>query len=247
MKKVLFMLAFAGFAMAANAQFILGGQLGLSTGSSNTHHEKIGALADFDQPTSSSFDFTFAPTISYVLNEKMQVGVGLSLTLGSNTMYGPAAVYALDKEMWSKTSSTSFGVSPYFRYYFAKAGKFNFFCEAALGLFINSRDKIHDFDNTVTPNYDKEYNGATSSTQFVVSIVPGVNYKINDKWSADCYIDLAGIAFVHSATKNYGVGSDPDKLASTDAVNYFGLMANAGAQTIDSHFDNFRIGFNYHF
>ena len=76
-----------------------------------------------------------------------------------------------------------------------------------------------------------------------------MNYKFNDNWSADCYIDLAGIAFTHTSTKTYvgGTGATKDDLVSTDVDNTFGLIANASAQTLNAHLGNFRIGINYHF
>ena len=58
------------------------------------------------------------------------IGLSLLYATGSTTNFMQAA-YALNQEAWTKTSNTMFAVSPYFRYYFAQAGKFNFFCEAA--------------------------------------------------------------------------------------------------------------------
>lgn len=246
MKKVIFTLAFVALTMAANAQFILGGQLGFNTTSGNTHYEAVAPATAFDYPGYEQTSFTFAPTVSYVLNDKMQVGLSLSYSLNSNTTYGTIAAYAADKEDYVKFKTSTIGFAPYFRYYFAQAGNFNFFCEATLGFYITPRDYTYTFDNTWTPGVDLEVNGSsTNILQF--SIVPGVNYKFSDKWSADCYIDLAGLAFNHRTTKNYGVGTDPDALNSTVTRNNFGLIANASAQDLNAHLGNFRIGFNYHF
>lgn len=250
MKKVLFMLAFAGMAMAANAQLILGGQIGFGANSGTDNVNANAPLAAYNAPTGKVMNFTLAPTISYVLNEKMQVGVSLEYTLGSVTNYTPAA-YALGKEDWQKLSSTTITIAPYFRYYVANHEKLNFFCEAQLGLGISPRDKGHAYDNTLTPTVDQDIKGGTSTTMLGLVITPGVNYRINDHLSADIYVDLAGLAFIHTATKNYGAvvngNWDDDFVTDTQVDNYFGLTANASAQTLNAHFGNFRIGFNYHF
>jgi len=244
MKKVFLTLAFAGLAIAANAQIILGGQLGFNTTGGTYTQENANPV--WDMPNNKAMGLTVAPTISYVLNDKMQIGLTLEYSYGSATNY-TAAAYALNQEVWSKTSNTMFTVAPYFRYYFANAGKFNFFCEAALGFGISPRDKHHDYSNVPVVGYDNEYDGITKTTMIGLSIIPGVNYRINDHWSADCYIDLAGIAFLHNSVKTYGTPTDPDALVSTDVTNNFGLVADMSAQTINAHLNNFRIGFNYHF
>ena len=238
------------FAMAANAQFILGGQLGFSTNGGNTHYEAIAPLTNaFDHPSTKTTDLRIAPSIGYMLNDKMQVGLSLMYVTGSSVNYGTAATYYAGHEDWVKGKGGAFGIAPYFRYYFAQAGNFNFFCEATLTFIASGRSHTHTYDNSVTPVIDVEADGPTSYSIIDFSIVPGVNYKFNDNWSADCYIDLAGIAFTHTSTKTYvgGTGATKDDLVSTDVDNTFGLIANASAQTLNAHLGNFRIGINYHF
>lgn len=250
MKKALFTLALAAFAFAANAQFIIGGELGFYTTGGTNSFEKYGATAAYDVPNMKTTGFTFAPTISYVLNEKMQAGLSFDYTFSTNTVY-TAAAYAASKEAYTKTNRSMFTIAPYFRYYFANAGKFNFFCEAELGFGISPRTSSHNYDNTVTPVVDQDVPGTTSTTRLALSVVPGVNYRINEHFSADLYIDLARIGFTHTSTKTYGAmvnaAWDEDFLVNTDKNNYFGLTANATAQDFTTHFGNFRLGFNYHF
>lgn len=250
MKKVLLTLALAAFAFAANAQFIVGGQIGFgSTGGTDKYEANSPANA-FNVPNTKSTDLTIAPTISYVLNDNMQVGLNIAYTSSSTTVYTFGA-YAIDKEDWVKTTTGIFTIAPYFRYYFAQIDKFNFFCEAQLGFSTSGRDKGHMYDNTGTPVIDEDFKGATSTTALAFSITPGVNYRISEHFSADCYIDLAGLVFLTGSTKNYGAvtasGWDDDFLVNTNTINYFGLTANADAQDITTHLGNFRIGFNYHF
>ena len=241
MKKVFLTLALVAVSMAANAQWILGGQLGFNTTGGTYTQENASPV--WDMPNNKAMGLTIAPTVSYVLNDKMQIGLTLEYNYGTATNY-TAAAYALNQEVWSKTSATMFTVAPYFRYYFANAGKFNFFCEAALGFGISPRTKHHDYSNVPVVGYDNEYDGATKTTMIGLYITPGVNYRISNHWSADCYIDLAGLAFIHNSTKTYGAS---DALVSTDVTNNFGLQCNTTAQDLNAHLGNFRIGFNYHF
>ena len=248
MKKVFLTLTMVAFAMAANAQFILGGQLGFSTTGGNTHYEAIAPFTNaFDHPSTKTTDLRIAPSIGYMLNDKMQVGLSLMYVTGSSINYGTVGTYYAGHEDWVKGKGGAFGIAPYFRYYFAQAGNFNFFCEAVLTFISSGRDHTHAYDNSTTPVIDVEADGPTSYSIIDFSIVPGVNYKFNDNWSADCYIDLAGLAYTRTATKNYGTLTDPDALVSTNVATNFGLIANASAQTLNAHLGNFRIGINYHF
>ena len=248
MKKLFLTIAMVAFAMAANAQFVISGQLGFNTTGGNTHYEAVAPLTNaFDYPATKTTNFRFAPSIGYMLNDNMQVGLGLMYVTGSTVNYGALATYYAGQEDWMKGKGGAFGIAPYFRYYFAQAGNFNFFCEATLTFISSGRDHTHVYDNSVNPVIDNEFDGPTSYTILDFSVVPGVNYKFNDNWSADCYIDLAGLAYTRTATKNYGTITDPDVLTSTDVATNFGLIANASAQTLNAHFGNFRIGINYHF
>ncbi|MBP5548625.1 MAG: outer membrane beta-barrel protein [Bacteroidales bacterium] len=243
MKKVFLTIAMVAFAFAANAQFVISGQLGFNTTGGNTHHEALAPVTTaFDVPDDKSMNFTFAPSIGYMLNDNMQVGLSLMYSMLSTTVYN-TWVYP-NNESWNLDKQSMFGVAPYFRYYFAEAGNFNFFCQAEIAFVAMPRAYYHYYDNSPAPlGYDNEGDGAMSATMLSLSITPGVNYKFSDNWSADCFIDLAGLAFAHTTVKNY-IGDD---LANTDVTNDFGLIANTSAQTLNAHLGNFRIGFNFHF
>lgn len=244
MKKVFLTLALVAFAFAANAQFVIGGQLGFNTNGSKYTQESANPV--WDSPVAKAMNLTIAPSVGYMLNDNMQVGLSLEYTLTNTTNYN-RAVYALGQEEWAKTSNSVFTIAPYFRYYFAQAGDFNFFCEATLGYGIMGRGNNHDYSNVPGLSYDNEYKGVNSMNVLMFTIIPGVNYRFSENFSADCYIDLAGLAFYNITTKTYGVGADPDALFSTDVNNVFGLVANTSAQDLNAHLGNFRIGFNYHF
>ncbi len=250
MKKLFLTIAMVAFAMAANAQFVISGQLGFNTTGGNTHYEAIAPLTTtYDVPANKSTDFTFAPSIGYMLNDNMQVGASLIYTMRSTTNY-TAAPYFANYEAWNLDKQSMFGIAPYFRYYFAQAGNFKFFCEAELAFLVMPKSHFHYVNTTPAPaGFDDEGDGNISASVISLSITPGVNYKFNDNWSADCYIDLAGLAFTHTSMKTYaGFGAtNPDELITTDVDNSFGLNVNAAPQTLNAHFGNFRVGIHYHF
>ena len=250
MKKAILTIAVAAFAFAANAQFIIGGEIGFNTTGGSDNYEANSPATAFSVPNTATNSLTIAPVISYVINDKMQVGLEFDIITSSAKNYTFAA-YAVDKEAWAKTSTSSFAIAPYFRYYFATAGNFSFFCQAQLGYGWSPRTKNSTFSNVTGTDVSTDAKGTTSMSAINLGITPGVNYRINEHFSADLFIDLAGLSFTHAATKNYGAlttsGWDDDFLVNTDVTNTFGFNANANAQTLNAHLGAFRLGFNYHF
>lgn len=230
-------------------------------------------------PSTVTTNINFIPSIGYKLNDNMQVGLGFGITYNYNktfnTIYGQAYGPYTDKaEDWTTVWSTDFSVAPYFRYYFMEAGNFNFFCEASVALTINGRDHTHLFATKIdadpangvigTPKaidttYVGDWNGTavagvnseswTKRGSIAVSVVPGVNYKFNDNFSADLYLDVLGLAFTHSWA-NYSADFSTSATTLTgknnSSSNSFRFFGNFNNQTLGA-FLGFRLGFNYHF
>lgn len=274
MKKVLLTLALAAFAFAANAQLIVTGQLGFSNNGGSTYNKTVlgGTTTEATRPADIYTTITFMPAVGYKLSDKMQVGVGLGLTYNYSKEFdvvnpGFAYTAAYDKaEDWLTTSSLDFSIAPYFRYYLMEMGNFNFFCEAAISLSFNGNPAFHAFStkidgihDAVDTTYAIAYHGPAvagttfketqSSGSLAVSVVPGVNYKFNEKLSADLYLNVIGLGFTHTWTKNHtetvagGVTNSTDTRVRNNRFNFFGNFSN---QSINN-FLGFRLALNYHF
>lgn len=260
MKKALLTIALAAFAFAANAQFVVGGQIGYNTNGGNTANENVtGATTTaWDVPTDIYSNLTIMPKLGYNLNDKMQVGIAFGLDYNYakryNTVYGGAYTALInDAEDWTTTGNTSIVLAPYFRYNLFTIGeKVTFFCEAQLGLTFGGKDKYtaHATAYAGMPAIDTSFSGNTKSTVIDFTVTPGLNYKINDKFSADLYIDLLGLGYTYRSTNTFNdasVAGTTITNETTRTASYFYLTANANAQTIAGHLNLFRLGFNYHF
>ena len=274
MKKILLTIALVAFAFAANAQFVVGGQIGYTTDGNNTHNENIAGPTStithipgdqFLNQNSSSL--TILPKIGYNLNDKMQVGVAFGLTWNKIVDYsGYVAQYAAieDFEGWQRTTNTEVKFIPYFRYNITQFGGFTLFCEAQLGLTLGMNPKIRDYHSAYSlggidvPEADVDLREGRKDTytNFDLTVVPGLNYKFNEKISADLYIDLLGLGYGHHVEKTFRdwnvigglpAGSPANTDESTYVSNEFYLTANANAQLLRAHLGLFRLGFNYHF
>lgn len=225
MKKVLFTLTLVAFALMVNAQdgikgkLILGGQFDL-------HHTNVHA-DDYAGGTSTT-SFTLAPKAGWQLNDKMQFGLQIAYTIDYQRNY------TTDEDNYTSTNSPAWGnqptltFAPYLRYNIGSLKKFTVFVEAqvALGLYLESYNYVSK-PSTSTDNGD-------NYTQFGISVVPGLNYAVNNHLSVDVYLNLIR-CFANFATADGWGGHE------------YGIGADMTAQSLNNQFNNFAIGFNYHF
>lgn len=217
MKKVLLTLALAAFAMAANAQFVLGGNIGINH--SNSHSD------DYVSGTAET-NISILPKIGYWLNDDMQIGAQLGW------VYGYERSYASADDTYTSTPQSVIVFAPYFRYNFAEWKKLKVFCEAQLGIGFGLESHTHWFVNGDEIDGSPSDNG-NNFTSFGLNVVPGLNYSFNDHISMDIYVNLLGL-YANVRSNDDGSGT-----------HSWGLMANMGAQDLNAHLSNFSIGFNY--
>ena len=288
MKKVLLTLALAAFTFAANAQFVVTGNIGFNTNGGSVYGKMESTATGFTTieskvPQNINNLFTFSPSVGYMLNDEMQVGLCFDLSISYRKTFSRGInneAYTtphLDAEAWTKVSQTNFTVAPYFRYYFMEAGNFNFFCQATVYWQINGRPHTHNFATKIdtdlpngiigNPGVDTSYVGTyinpltydqlnkhtETSMALGINIVPGVNYKFNDNFSADLYLDIVSVNFSHQWQKEYldvtntvaGV-TITDKQTNRTRNNNFRFGADFDNLSINQIL-GFRLAFNYHF
>lgn len=102
----------------------------------------------------SSVSFAVAPEVGYSFNNSIAVGVALQFA-----------------------SPSSFYASPYFRYFFTKAGNFRFFADATANL-----------------------GTANNAFLWAAGINPGVSYNISNRWSVVTHLGTIGVQGAENST-----------------------------------------------
>jgi opacity protein-like surface antigen len=226
MKKLFITIAFVAAGFLASAQgLFLGGNIGFASQSGSQKIENGGTTITQDAP--KTFDFTFAPTVGFMFNENMGVGLDIMFGFGKVTQKN----YAFDPVMTQTIKTTTFGLAPYFRYVFAEIDNFKFYGDARIEW------------ETSTPKATVEQGGTSmtqegnKTTHFGIGIVPGMAYMLTDNISMNAQLNILSLYYVTDKTvaKNIdGAGTD-----QTNKTNEFGLGVN-GASPIT-------IGFYYNF
>lgn len=213
MKKILLTLALAAFAFTANAQLIVGGQIGVRH---NGSHDD-----NFTAGSNASTSISILPKIGYQLNETMQIGAKLGVDYTYSRNYIGTA-----SDQYTSNTSMDWVFAPYFRYNVTNWKNFTFFVEAQGDLTIHPNSSA--YNNVTSTTTD----GTDKFTHIGLNVVPGLNYALTDKISLDLYINLLGL---YCGMTSYDGWSSHN----------WGFMANADAQDLMAHFNNFSIGFNY--
>lgn len=204
MKKVILTLAFAAAAVVgANAQFLVGGNVGFS-------YEKDENVTIKEDKTTA---FEIAPKLGYQLNDKMSAGVyvGFGYIKNNTTTTIISPTGPVDVEAEAKT--TQFNIAPFFRYNCLQFGKFTVAAEAQAG-----------FGYAKTKDVSK-------TTAFGVQVVPFLVYDLNDKWSIETGLNFLDLGFTYAKTTDetgaglpdvketdFGVGIDADNVFTVGAI-----------------------------
>lgn len=235
MKKVFLTLALAAFAFAANAQFVIGGNLGFRT--SNVKNAYDGkTIADKNTVNKFGFDLRGG----YQINDKMQVGLMLGYDLNTTKAQTPDPLDVEKEAGYGKTNSHMFNVTPYFRYNcFEFGSRFTFFAEARVNLGFGGGYAETSLGSTTTKvDMPKEF-------VLGIGVLPGVNYKVSDNVSFDLYLDFIGLGYnMHKYTQNDATTGNKDKVR-TDSD--FGFDFHTSGMSILDLATNITVGFNYHF
>ncbi|MBR1792949.1 MAG: outer membrane beta-barrel protein [Bacteroidales bacterium] len=232
MKKVLLTIAAVAFAFAANAQFILGGDLGFNRSSSYLVDDGDKYASTF---TPTDFGFSISPRLGYQFTEKIQAGLMLgydyTLSVTKTSTTDPTELRSTDRD-WTNM----FGVGVYGRYNCFAMGKFTVFGQLNLGIGFGNNKTKTTFENGA-PDVK---NDVSKTFAFYGEIVPGINYALNENISFDIYLNFIAL--------NYSMIKVSDPNIDMALVNHdWNLGANIDGISIDGLTNAITIGFNWHF
>ncbi len=173
MKKLFITVAFVAAAMFAQAQFFLGGNLGMNFEKSKTK------MASSTTDNDKTFEWNISPSIGYMFSDK--IGVGLDFGVDMTTVTTPST--ALTPEIKNKTNVWT--VAPYLRYVFAEVDNFKFYADAKVGLG-GGKLKVESDGNTTD---------GPKVSYFGISVVPGMAYMLTDNISMNCTLNILALGF----------------------------------------------------
>jgi len=197
MKKIfLSVLAIAAMATTANAQLWFGGSIGLSHEGGVTKTKE----ADTDKPSNNTF--SFSPMVGFDLNEKLAVGGRIDFVSSSRKQ----TVGDTD----TKSSTSTFGITPFARYTFVEFNKFGLLAEA--GVPVEFSSSKHD-NGSQTVKDDPE-------TSIGLYVVPMLTYSLNDNFQLECGLNFLSFNAEHSVIK------DKDDSNNKNITNSFDFGVN---------------------
>ena len=177
---------FSLFIVSLNGQVFTGGNISL--------HTNGGSQNDGTTTTdkTSNFNFGLSPKVGIFLSEKVAAGVAFDFEYSRSKIPG-------NTEIISKSST--FGFTPFLRYYAVKVNKFSIFGQGNIGMsFSNSNSKIGGISND-----------GPKITRVYLSIYPGLAYDLSDKLSLETSLNFLSLSYNNVTSKN---GSDTDKTST---------------------------------
>ena len=268
MKKAFLTIALAAFALAGNAQFLIGANLGFGMFNGSTDFTRIqgentstwtmpNAIAN---PEPLSYDnlketmtLSVMPKIGYMIGEKMQVGLAFGIVWDKTKDYGDYKYEyqtVENFEGWKSTSQLTVCATPYFRYNLTELGKLTLFAEAQVGLAFGLSPTIHKYHTAYTnhPAVDEDVAGEDYTfTDITFNVIPGIHYRMSDNLSVDLYVNVLRLGFEYKSEDYYQDRNLIDNTLNAPAntyewvVNSTNILFSAGNRSL------FTVGFNYIF
>ena len=184
MKKLFIFVAAALLSISANAQWYVGGMVGLDVNGEGSDN-LIGSGKTTD------LNFNLAPEVGYFLSDKLAVGGYFSINAGSHNNKIQDKIEGQDSE----TSTTRFhwAIEPYVKYKFWGIGKFGIWGQADVWI------------GTSTTKYKGAVNSPVPNVDYGIEVLPVLTYSLNEHFTLDAYIDCVSLSYngsCHNDKKN---------------------------------------------
>jgi len=193
----------------ANGQVFFGGNIGFNyNGGSNS----VGGTST-DQ--TSTTIFTFSPMGGYFLSDKFAIGAQINISTNKVNIPGDGYVATSTTNL-----ETSYGLSPFIRYYALTINKFSIFGQGYIALSLGSNSSTTGGVKTDGP----------SSTEFGFGIIPGISFDLTSKISLEATINLLNLGYTYNVSSLTTNGIENKNSTSNF---YFGAGVNNIVNTGD--------------
>lgn len=194
MKKLFILVAAALLSISANAQWYVGGTLGLNVDGNKT-------TSAVSTSNSTDFKFNLAPEVGYYLSDKLAVGGFLNINTGFNNSKNEAIEDTED-------GLTRFGwsIEPYVKYKFWGIGKFGIWGQAGVWI------------GTSTTKVKAAADSSVPTVNYGIEVLPVLTYDLNEHFTLDAYIDCVSLSYngschndkkndIKSTSNSFGLGA----------------------------------------
>ena len=196
---------------AGKAQFFVEGSVDLGYSSSEYMSDEI-------KQNPSFFSYSFSPKLGYCLNEKISMGVDVSIntqirkgTISNPDNYSQLVEYTNWLPGWR--------FSVFGRYKLWGKEKLSFLVQSAIGIGGNtSKQKIADIKTKTS-----------SSSFFIINVFPEISYNLTDKFSFIAKSNFLNLNFISEKGKNEINGNDSKNTSfefSALSAYYFNIGIN---------------------
>ena len=177
MKKLFIILVITCIAFNSNAQWFIGGQLGL-----NVSEEKNTNGAG----NPGTFGFVIAPKSGYYFNEKL--AIGLSFSVGAN-FYGSGTLFVSHSE-----GSVSWRVNPFVRYSILTYKRFSLILEGSTGVGGVHQKIVRKSGDVIGSMSTNEQKYSTIGIG-VINIIPILGFKLTDHFQLEAGLNFLNLGY----------------------------------------------------
>jgi hypothetical protein len=205
MKKIFILLAVVSIAATANAQWFLGGSLGVNVNvEGSKDREKL-------TPYKSEIGFSIAPKFGYYFNEKIAFGVDLAIgpkfVEGTQTtIYYPPFGTPYEHKIDYQGTYVQWRAAPFLRYSVFTYKKFALMLEGSVGVGGQHATLVYEKDITEK---------VTVIGVGIINIVPVLGFKLTDRLQFEAELNFLNIGY-NLDINMFGEGNSKDTYLKHD-------------------------------
>ena len=246
MKQILIFIVAAFITTNANAQWFLGGNVGLSVNDITENRDRENNDEHRTLKT-SGFSFAIAPKSGYYFNEKFALGLSLNFQVGTSLRIDswsiPVDGLRLEDESKSQRRSMHYGIYPFVRYSILTYKKLSIIMEGTVGVaYKQGKDVLTMKSSDAKSEIRSSTIGIT-----VLNVTPIIGFNLSKHFQLEARLNLFSLGYSIDITKGETKGN-ADFFIDTQNYNNVAHNFTTGFNAANIlSMSGFTIGFIYKF
>ena len=227
MKKIFIIIAVTFVVVNSNAQWFLGGNIGLSL--YNDKEKSDNETGNNGTGNMNSISFEITPKGGYYFNEKIALGLGFSTKLGFSKTVGED----IDHKHEYKANSIRWSIFPFVKYSVYTYKRFSLILDISIGCGSSKSEEIIEQEINTILREDKRQSSIIGID--VLNLTPILGFKLNDHFQLEAGLNFLNLRY------NIDIKTETTNRTTTETTT--GITTSDSFKTTSTKHD-FNIGFN---
>lgn len=223
MKRFLILIAVIFMMVNVNAQWFLGGNIGIGVNTDKNEHDDGLTVKE------NEIGFMLSPKTGYCFNEKLALGVSLDFRYLTFLQHIKGAIsFTEDNEYKSRGHSTNYGIYPFIRYFAFTGKNISIILEGSVGVSYEQGEQGNIIKSTNNKTKYEPFAKRSIMEIGVLNITPIIGFKLSEHFQLETSLNFLRLGYNIRIRKEV-LGSEGKTKAENINHNFnFGFYSSSG-------------------